>query len=477
MKRNLVWIVIVIIFLNIFLFAVFDDRIRQGMGTFVMKVAHAFYSPDSGEAEEWWICPMHPFYKRKAPGECGICGMTLVPQSELTEPVEGIVMLSPQQVQLGGVRTEAIHRSGAAKTIDTFGRIDYDERKIQHVTAWTGGRVDRLYVNFTGDVVHKGAPLVWLYSPELITTQEEYLISLRNVEKVRESSVPDVSRGARELLESTRKRLLRRGITERQIADLEKTRSVQDHITIHAPMGGVVIEKNVNEGMYVKEGTRLFVIAPLDVVWLYADIYEYEIPLISVGQEVEITTRSFPDEVFTGKVAFIDPFLDPKTRTVKIRCNIPNGSGKLKPDMYARVILKVPMEGDRLLIPEDAVIHSGKRNIVFVNLGGGRFEPRLVDLGPRVGRAYEVNRGVVEGEQVVTSANFLLSSESQLQGVLEQIETMPAEVLWEKYEHERLARGESPAPVNSPSQTQPQIQPQIQPQSRPASGSGTGPGH
>lgn len=430
----------ILVIVNLIILFLFVDKLRETTIIIGDRILHAFMIHKEGESGEWWVCPMHPFYKRKQPGECGICGMSLVLQSELQETEEGIVMLSPKQIQLAGVKTEKIITRSLKKTIDTYGKIDYDEREERVATAWVEGRIDKLYVNFTGELVQKGDPLVWIYSPDLITTQQEYLLALETSNKIKRSPLKDSVESAEELMQSAAQRLLWWGITEEQIKELEKRKKVQDHITIYSPISGVVVEKHIYEGMYVNEGSRLFTITPLDHVWLYADVYEYEISLVQLGQKVKITTRAFPEETFKGKVSFIDPFLNPETRTVRIRCEIPNPDYKLKPDMYARAIIEIPIEKDILALPEKAVLHSGKRDIVFISLGGGRYEPRIVQLGPRMNGYYQIFGNLNEGEKVVTSANFLLSSESQLQGALSKLEELSKDVEWEKKEHEKLAQ-------------------------------------
>ncbi len=440
MRKRFFIFMIILVVMNLILLFIFVDNLRKAAILTFDKIAHAFMLHAEGEEGEWWICPMHPFYKRNQSGECGICGMSLVQQSELQETEEGVVMLSPKQIQLAGVRTDQVEWRTMKKTIDTYGRIDFDEREEKVATAWVAGRVDKLFVSFTGEIVKEGDPLVWIYSPDLITTQEEYLLALETSNKIKDSQLSDSVESAKELMKSAEQRLLWWGITEDQIKKLEKSKEVQDHITIYSPVSGVVIQRHIYQGMYVNEGSRLFAITPLDRVWLTADIYEYEIPLIHTGQEVTISTQAFPNQTFQGKVSFIDPFVNPKTRTVRIRCDMPNPSHKLKPDMYARAIIEIPLEQGVLSIPEGAVLHSGKRDIVFVNLGGGRYEPRIVQLGYSMDGYYQVLGNLAEGEEVVISANFLLSSESQLQGALSRLEGLEEDVKWEKSEHERLDR-------------------------------------
>lgn len=429
----------------------------------------------ASEATVVYTCPMHPQIKLPQMGDCPICGMSLVRREAGAAGATGTVSLTPRQIQLAGVRSEKVIERPLVSVIDTVGRIDYDERRLAKVTAWVEGRIDRLEVNFTGVTIDKGHPLVDLYSPPLISAQQEYIEALQAYETVKDSPIRETRNRARDLIRSTRQRLLWWGLTESQVDEIAKTRKVRSHITIFAPIGGTVIHKHVVEGQYVKTGDTLFEIADLSRVWMYADIYESELPSLlrprqgdfyecpmhpevrggpadrcptcgmpllrrSPKIQLSITSRSYPGQVFTGTVEFTDPFVNPRTRTLRIRCTIENPDLQLRPEMYvrARILLH---EGRLPALPESAVIHSGKRRIVLIDEGGGTFRPVLVRLGRMwlheeghvpteeqalpfhrgLRRYHEVLAGVKPGDRVVTSGNFLLNSESQIQGALEHL--------------------------------------------------------
>lgn len=289
-----------------------------------------------------WTCSMHPQIKQNGTGPCPICGMDLIPMKDDSgKGDKAILTLGERAIQLASVKTAPVIYKELTKSIYTVGKINYDEGRVAYVTSWVGGRIDKVYTNFTGAIVQKGQHLVYIYSPELVATQEEYLISYRGIKRLQEGTPSEPVIGSGSLLKNTRDRLILWGITEEQIKELERTQHVQTHLTIYAPVGGTIIHKNVFEGMYVSTGDRLFTIADLSRVWLYLDIYEYDIPWIRYGQDVEVTTESFPETTFHGTVVFIDPFLDETTRTVRVRVNMDNREGKLKPGMYANAAIKV----------------------------------------------------------------------------------------------------------------------------------------
>ena len=298
----------------------------------------------------FWTCSMHPQIKQNTPGRCPICSMDLVPMREDAGGGEkASLRLGARARQLASVQTTPVNYRELTKSIFTVGKIDYDESRVSHVTAWVAGRVDKLYVNFTGTIVKKGEHLVHMYSPDLLSTQDEYLLAYRGIEQLRLSPIPEIISSSKTLLENTRQRLLLWGITEEQINELERTQTPQTHLTIYAPIGGTVIDKNAFEGMYFKTGDRLYTIVDLSRVWLYLDIYEYDIPWIKYGQDIEVTTESSPGEVFHGTVVFIDPFLNEMTRTVKVRINMDNKEGKLKPGMYVNARFKVKLGSEGVI--------------------------------------------------------------------------------------------------------------------------------
>ncbi len=310
-------------------------------------------SATAGEVKEkkilYWTCGMHPSVKMDKPGKCPICGMDLIPVYEKSagkeeEGATAMVELSERARKLAQVRTETVQYRSLTKDIYTVGLIETDERLRASVSAWIPGRIDKLFVDFTGSQVIKGESMVWIYSPDLISTQEEYLLALETYEKVKESTFDEVVSGAQSLVEAAKKRLLWWGITEKQIEALSKDKKVKQHTILYAPLSGIVIEKKALEGQYLMQGEMIYTVVDLSNVWMKANIYEYEMAWVKVGQEVEVTTPTYPGDVFVGKVSFIEPFLDDKTRSVKIRCDVPNIHLKLKPAMYVNARLRIPIE-------------------------------------------------------------------------------------------------------------------------------------
>ncbi|MCF6155675.1 MAG: HlyD family efflux transporter periplasmic adaptor subunit [Candidatus Brocadia sp.] len=310
-------------------------------------------SASAEEAKEkkilYWTCGMHPSVKMDKPGKCPICAMDLVPVYEKGVGIEeegalATIELSERARKLAQVRTDTIGFRSLTKDIYTVGLIEYDERLKAFVSAWVPGRIDKLFVDFTGTQVVKGESMVWIYSPELVSTQEEYLLAWETLEKVKESPFPEVISGAKSLVDASRRRLLWWGVTEKQIEGLSKDKKVKQHTIIYAPISGIVIEKKALEGQYVMLGEMIYTVADLSNVWMKANIYEYEMAWVKVGQEVEVTTPAYPGEAFIGRVAFIEPFLDDKTRSVRIRCDIPNQQLKLKPSMYVNARIRIPVE-------------------------------------------------------------------------------------------------------------------------------------
>ncbi|GAX62666.1 membrane-fusion protein [Candidatus Scalindua japonica] len=302
----------------------------------------------------FWTCSMHPQIKQKGSGRCPICDMDLTPMRE--EPGGGdkaVLRLGERARHLASIRTTPVKFRELEKSVYTLGKIDYNESRVAHVTAWVSGRIEKLYVDFTGTIVKKGEHLVSMYSPDLLSTQKEYLLAYNGAEQSSNSSIQDVISSSQSLLENTKQRLLLWGITEAQIDELERTQTPQVHLTIYAPIGGTIIQKNAVEGMYFKTGDKLFTIVDLSRVWLYLDIYEYDIPWIRYGQAIEVVTESYPGEVFHGNVVFIDPFLSETTRAVKVRINMDNHEGKLKPGMYVNARLKAKLGGKGVVIDSE----------------------------------------------------------------------------------------------------------------------------
>lgn len=375
----------------------------------------------SGERQiAYWVAPMDPAYIRNEPGKSPM-GMDLVPVYE-DEIVGSIIKIDPVTSQNMGLKMATAEKGPLAKEITTVAHIDYDEGKLYGVNSKVAGWIEKLYVDFEGKSVKKNDPLLEIYSPELVTAQQEYLSALRNYERLKEASLESARKGAGDLLDAARERLLLWDITEGQIDNLKRTGSVKKTLTFYSPADGIVTSLTVVEGDKVAPGMKLFQVADLTRVWALAHIYEYELPFISLGQEIELSLTYLPGQIFSGRISFIYPYLDSKTRDVQIRIAIPNKDLLLKPNMYADARIRSTLDGDRLMIPNQAVIRSGLRNLVFISLGEGKFMPREVKLGV-LGQndMIEIVSGLNEGDMVVTSSQFMLDSESRLREATSKI--------------------------------------------------------
>jgi Cu(I)/Ag(I) efflux system membrane fusion protein len=345
-------------------------------------------------------------------------------EGKMQEVAPGTVQISAERQQLIGVKFGTVERRPLEKVIRTVGRIDYDEKRITAVSLKVGGWIEDLYVDFTGKYVRKGEPLLTIYSPELVSTQEEYLLALAAKKSLAKSSFPEVAGSGDSLAESARRRLKLWDITDEEIKNLEESGKAKRTLTLYAPFSGFVLEKSAYKGMNVMPGTSLYKLADLSVVWLYADIYEYELPFIRLGQQASIQLSYIPGETFTGKAIYIYPALNPETRTAKVRFEFPNPHDRLKPEMYANVNIRIPL-GQRLAVPEGAIIDTGVRQMAIIDRGHGYFEPREVKAGSKVEGYSEVISGLKAGERVVTSASFLVDSESNLREAMGGMAGMP----------------------------------------------------
>ncbi|UCC29935.1 MAG: efflux RND transporter periplasmic adaptor subunit [Phycisphaerales bacterium] len=462
-----------------------------------------------------WTCSMHPQIRQPRPGPCPICGMDLIPTEPVLEPVKskpvkyacsmlclppmdrpgkcpvcGMDMvpvdvddseveepdaaapkltLSPKAQMLADIRLAPVERKFVSAEIRMVGKVEYDETRLGYLTAWVPGRLDRLYVDYTGIPVNKGEHMVYLYSPDLSTAQAELLHAIEAVKDLERSDISRIRDTARDDVEAARDKLRLLGLTEDQIDQIEQRGTPSDHMTIYAPMGGIVIDKNAVEGMYVETGTRIYTIADLSHVWVKLDAYESDLAWLRYGQEIEFHTEAYPGDTFTGKIAFIDPVLNTDTRTVKVRVNVENTDGRLKPGMFVRAVARsevaaggkvmdphlagkwiCPMHPEivkeeavscdlcgmplvtaeslgyvsvdpsnakaPLVIPASAPLVTGKRAVVYVALPDRprTYEGREIMLGPRAGDYYLVRRGLREGELVVVNGNFKIDSAMQI---------------------------------------------------------------
>jgi Cu(I)/Ag(I) efflux system membrane fusion protein len=387
-----------------------------GMDLTPVKPAGAAASAKpAGERKiKYWAAPMDPTYIRSEPGKSPM-GMDLVPVYEDEAATGSIITIDPVTSQNMGVRLSPVTRKDLSRTVRTVGLVAYEEPKQFSVNSKNDGWVERLYVNETGQFVKKGSALLEIYSPALVSAQEEFLLARNNSVSLAQSPFPSITDGASRLLEASRRRLKLWDISDRQIARLEQTGEVTKNLTLYAPYDGIVTMKMVKEGQFIKSGMEMLILSDISTVWVYADIYEYEMPWVKVGQKARIILPYVGSKPIMSEVSYIYPFVEPKTRTVKARFDIKNPDFSLKPDMYVNVRLESEPVANALTVPVEAVLHSGEKQTVFVALGDGKFEPRQVRTGvENEAGDIEIVQGLLEGEQVVTSAQFMLDSESKL---------------------------------------------------------------
>ncbi len=379
-------------------------------------------SAASGERKiKYWQAPMDPTFIRDEPGQSPM-GMDLIPVYEDEATGGSLITIDPTTIQNMGVRTAAVRRGDLSRTIRTVGLVSLEEPKQYVVNAKIAGWVEKLYVAETGQQVKKGQKLLEIYSPELVTAQQELLLARDNYNSLKDSSFAQIAENARRLLDASRKRLQLWDVSKKQISRLEQTGQVNKTVTLYAPYAGIVTMKMVTEGMYVKPGMTLINIADLSRVWVLADIYEYQLPWVKVGQQAEVVLPYVKDRRFSAKVGYLYPYVEGKTRTVKARLELDNAAMELRPDMFVTVYLTGEKIEGALIIPQEAVLHSGEKQTVFVALQGGRFEPRLVKTGLQGEDGHiEVAQGLFEGEQVVTSSQFMLDSESKLREAIQKM--------------------------------------------------------
>lgn len=368
--------------------------------------------------------PMNPQFTsptpRKAPD-----GMDYVPVYEEAGGAEAGgatrgIRVDPRMMQASGVRVEEVKRRPMSRTIRAVGQVTYDERLLHNLNAKFMGWVEKLYVDYTGKSVKKGDPLMEIYSPDLVTTQEEYLLALRHRKGLQASNVPEARAEADELVQSARRRLLFFDVPQHEIDDLEQRGAPKKTLMLHSPATGVVIEKSVLAGTQVMPGAPLFKIADLSNVWVLADVYQYELAWVKPGMGAEVELSYLPGKAFAGRVTYVYPYLNTETRTVKVRVEVPRRAGlaEIRPDMFATVVLRSPLAVEAVAVPEQAIIHSGTRNVAVMALGGGYFEPREVKLGVAAEGYVEVLEGIQPGEQIVTTSQFLIDAEANLRSAV-----------------------------------------------------------
>jgi len=360
--------------------------------------------------------PMNPQVTSPVPAKDAM-GMDYVPvyaDDDGDDSPAGTVRIDPVTLQSIGVRTAPVERRTISRVINTVGRIDYDEKRLYRLHPKTEGWVEELRVETTGAEIRRGDILMSLYSPQLVSTQQEYLLALKNLETLKASEFPDVARGAQELLETSLERLRFFDVPEHQIEELRESRVVKKQLHIHAPAGGIVTHVGARDGQYITPKDELYTIADLSRVWVFVDVYEDELPWVQIGDRADMTVMAVPGEVFSGELTYIYPYAESKTRTIKARLEFENLAFQLKPNMFANVALQASARQDVVAVPDEAIVRSGLNEKVFVMRTPGKFEPRDVVIGVSSEGYTEVRDGMEVGEVVVVSAQFLIDSESKL---------------------------------------------------------------
>ncbi len=327
------------------------------------------------------------------------------------------VQLTPQRMQSIGVQTGTVEIRDVADEIRTVGSVEVDETKLAYVQLRFPGWIQKVFADATYQYIRKGQPLFAIYSPDLVTTEREYLLAKQNRDELAHSSVPGVTGGANSLLSATSERLKQWQVPDREIANLESTGAVRQELEVDSPVTGYITERNALPNMYVQPETKLYTVANLSTVWVYAEVFQSDTGRLAVGQPAAVTTDAYPGQTFFGRIDYLWPQVDMNTRTQRVRLVFSNPALKLKPGMFVNVQLKIPM-GRHLAIPASGVLEAGMRQIAFVDHGGGYLEPRPLQLGQRVGDDFIVEKGLKAGEKIVTSANFLIDSDSQLEAAL-----------------------------------------------------------
>ena len=366
----------------------------------------------------YWVDPMHPKYKSDKPGTAPDCGMDLVPVYEDGGPADaasapGTVTISPDKQQLMGVQFGAVEYETMSDSIRAAARVTLDETRIAKVQAKLEGWIDKVYVDFTGKLIKEGDPMLTIFSQEALATQNEYLLALKAQRAMHPNMVHEMRESTDNLVEAARKRLDLWDIKASQIEQIARTGEPIKYLTLDAPISGFVMERTAFPKMHVTPETALYTVADLSKVWVIADVFEYEASNVRIGQGASLTLGYLPGRTFHGRVSNILPQVDAMTRTLKVRIEFENPGFALKPDMYGEVELQTG-GARRLVVPESAVLNSGDRKVVFIDLGDGKFEPHNVTIGAQSGGRIQILAGLKEGDRVVTSGNFLIDSESQL---------------------------------------------------------------
>ncbi len=428
-KQNFIQVVVILLLISI-----------VGVGLYLYQhKAQTNKGSSKVQAKDNYYCPMHPQYKADKPIDCPICSMKLVkfeptPNGE-NKPMDSMpgmdgsssstssqasnntIYVDPQRQQLIGVQFAKAITKPLSKELRVVGKVSFDETKITHIHTKVTGYLENVFVDYVGKPVKKGDPLFTIYSPDLVATEQEYLLALRSNKELSKSSFEEVSFGSSSLLEATRKRLKLWDISDKEIEELEIEGKAKRELTFYSPVDGIVTERAAfGHGKFVNPEMDLYSIVDLSTVWIIGEVYEYEMSFVKLGQTVEIEMPySDKKSLYIGKITYIYPVMDAKTRTAKIRIECKNPQYTFKPEMFVSMKIKINL-GTHLVVPEDAVMDTGEEQYVFVDKGNGYFEPRPVKVGTSSDGYYVIESGLGEGEQVVTAANFILDSESRLKG-------------------------------------------------------------
>lgn len=357
-----------------------------------------------------WTCAMHPQIRLDHPGKCPICGMELILLQNAGAKIDSnAVHFSKEAMELANVSTSIVSYQKPVKEVRLYGKVQADERLLQNQVAHIGGRIEKLFVNFTGEPVHKGQLLAMIYSPDLITAQQELIEAAKS-----KQTQPEIYQAAME-------KLMQWMLTDRQIAQIEKSGKVKTNFEVYSNTSGIVTARRVNTGDHVSEGSVLYDIANLSSIWVLFDAYESDLPFLKVGNTISFSLQALPGTNFSAKIQFIDPVIDPVNRVAKVRVEVSNGGGKLKPEMFATGVVKANLNEfkDKLVIPRSAVLWTGKRSIVYVKQPDTQevnFKMREIDLGPMLGNSYVVLGGLKDGEEIVTDGTFSVDAAAQLAG-------------------------------------------------------------
>jgi membrane fusion protein, copper/silver efflux system len=380
-----------------------------------------WYAKPSAAVERkplYWVDPMHPWYKSDRPGIAPDCGMDLVPvytgdEAKYEARAAGMVQVTPRQQQLIGVTYGTAEYENATDTLRAAARVTIDETRVAKVQAKLSGWIDQVFVDFTGKYVKQGDPLLTIYSPEALATQQEYLLAIKAQHAAHDNPLHEMRVSTDGLVAAARKRLELWDINDGQIDEIGRTGETLKNLTLYSPISGFVMERSAFPKQRVTPDTPLYTVADLSTVWVMADVYEYEASQIRMNQPATLRLDYLPGRTFHGRVSYIQPGVDPNTRTLKVRLEFANPGYALKPDMYGDLAFQTG-GGRRLMVPQSAVLNSGDRQIVFLDRGNGAFEQRDVKIGEQLGDRVEILSGLKAGERIVTSGNFLLDSESRL---------------------------------------------------------------